>query len=112
MRNFYTYKSENFTTNNNLNIEIPDKSIKKSVINWNDIYKIILVLILFAYFSVLSKEIYNFLQVIIKLIILVVILQTFFKDYPVIDNLSTIISKTIKLGTSLTKTIVNKTTKN
>ena len=107
MRNFYTYKFEKFTPESS-----PiDKPKKKSVVNWGNFYRIILVLILFAYFSVLTKEFYNFMQTGLKLLILIVILQTFFKEYPVIDKVTNILSSTINFGTSITRNAINKSLK-
>lgn len=103
MRNFYTYKFERFTP------EEKDQIIsqKKKVIDWDDMYKIILILILFVYFNALTKEAYNFIQTGFKLLILIIILQTFFKDSIVFDKFKKIILLIINLGSNFTKRILD-----
>ena len=102
MRNFYTYRFEEFTPVNAENT----KPKKEKVIVWNHFYRIILVLVLFAYFSVLTSEFYNFIKTGLKLFILIVILQTFFKDVPVIDKANSIGSGVINFITKITKNVV------
>ena len=88
MRNFYTYKLTKNKKKKDIN--------KNKVINCDDLYKIFLVLILFIFLNIITKEIYKFIQTGLKLLILIVILQTFFKDYPIFNKLTLIIKHNYK----------------
>lgn len=60
--------------------EIIEKPQKPNIIKWGDSKKIILVLILFAYFNNLTSEFYNIFYNMLKVIILLVIIQVIFKE--------------------------------
>ena len=69
----------------------------KKVINWDDINKIILVLILFVYFNKLTSDSYNMIKYSLKILVLLIIIQSIFKDTKIFKILKNLIYKIINI---------------
>jgi hypothetical protein len=76
---------------------IEGEKIKKeeSLIKWNDIQKIILVLILFAYFNNITADGYNLIKYGLKFVLLFVIIDSIFKDSNIYKFVKDLITKYI-----------------
>ena len=77
------------------------KDDDKSVINWSDYKKIILILILFFYFNRITEDGYNLIKYGLKFIVLLIIIQSFFKDSKVFNIVKKYINKITNLSSKI-----------
>lgn len=73
-----------------------NKEKNKSVINWKDINKILLVLIFFSYFTNITSNIYEMITTSFKMLIFLVMIQVVFKDNEIFKKFYYFIDSIIK----------------
>lgn len=70
---------------------------KEPPINWKHFKRIMLILIFFTYFNQITSQTFDFIKFGYKFLILLIILQVFFKGYPLVENIKNLVNKSSEI---------------